>query len=339
MGIIVGAYPNSPARDEWNPSSEEEYFQRLGQLPGFRGLELPWIGTLHPHDDGWLLDHLDARWDLVLTNIRYSTLTVARSPNHGLASDDEGERRAAVENVRRMNEGVKRLNDAAGRRAVIAIEFQAAPQRGSTASLARSLDSIDELDWEGASLLIEHCDALVPEHPPTKGFLTLEEEIAAIRSSATPFGISLNWGRSALELRSADRVVDHVRRATDEGLLRSIVFSGVSDVDSSYGQAWADTHLPFGATDGFDKTEDTSLLSVDQASSALAAAGELDWVGLKVSWRPREVSMAERVELIRQTITIVEQAAANAGIETIESRSGDGWVAGSRRRIQSGPGR
>ena len=126
-GIIVGAYASSPTAHRWDPAVESSYLAGLAEVAGIRGLELPWLGSLHPHDEPWLLATLPPRWQVVLTSVGYTVAAVARDPTHGLASDDAEGRRAAVANVAEMLAGVRRLNDSAGNAVVTAVELQAGP--------------------------------------------------------------------------------------------------------------------------------------------------------------------------------------------------------------------
>jgi len=149
-----------------------------------------------------------------------------------------------------------------------------------------------------------------------KGFLPLGDEIAAIRSSGAPVGVALNWGRSAIELRSSARVHEHLREARDAGLLRALMFSGVAGRPSAYGDAWADAHLPFasepGATDHAAYAEPASILTVGLARSAVAEAGELLYSGIKFAWRPVEASVDERVAMIRRNVALLAEVAPAA---------------------------
>ncbi len=77
------------------------------------------------------------------------------------------------------------------------------------AAFCRSLGEISAFDWDGAAVLVEHCDAQVPRQRPANGLLTLGREIDVISELAgSPIGLSLNWGRSLLELRDPDRVAE-----------------------------------------------------------------------------------------------------------------------------------
>ena len=322
-GIIVGAYAGSPTAHRWDPAVESSYLAGLAEVAGIRGLELPWLGSLHPHDEPWLLATLPPRWRVVLTSVGYTVAAVARDPRHGLASDDAGGRRAAVANVTQMLAGVRRLNDSAGSSVVTAVELQAGPgphpsSSASAAALATSLAEIGAWNWEGAAVLLEHCDARVPGQAHAKGFLPLGDEIAAIRSSGVPVGIALNWGRSAIELRSASRVLEQVREARDADLLGAVMFSGVADRPSVYGDAWADAHLPFapepGSADPTGYSEPASMLTVALARSALAEAGGLLYSGIKFAWRPAGASVDHRVAMIRQSVALLTEAARSTPV-------------------------
>ena len=318
-GLVVGAYASSPTAQGWDPAVESGYLARLAEVAGIRGLELPWLEALHPHDEPWLLAALPCRWQVVLTSVGYTVAAVARDPRHGLASEDDRGRRAAVANAAAMLAGVRRLNDSAGDAAVIAVELQAGPgphprSSAGAAALAASLTEIGAWDWEGAAVLLEHCDALVPGQAHAKGFLPLGDEIAAIRMSGADVGIAVNWGRSAIELRSSSLVLEHVQEARDAGVLRGLMFSGVADRPSAYGEAWADAHLPFsphpGAADAAAYAEPASMLTVPLARSALAEAGELLYSGIKFAWRPADASVEGRVEMIRRSVGLLTAASA-----------------------------
>ncbi|QYF74526.1 DUF4862 family protein [Cryobacterium sp. PAMC25264] len=302
------------------PAVESSYLGGLAEIAGIRGLELPWLGSLHPHDEPGLLAALPARWQVVLTSVGYTVAAVARDPRHGLASEDAEGRRAAVANVAAMLAGARRLNDSAGNAVVIAIELQAGPGPHPTSSagadaLAASLAEIGAWEWEGAAVLLEHCDARVPGQSHAKGFLPLGDEIAAIRMSGVDAGVVVNWGRSAIELRSSSRVLEHVQAARDAGVLRGLMFSGVADRPSAYGEAWADAHLPFspypGAADPAAYTEPASLLTVPLAHSALTEAGGLLYSGIKFAWRPADASVGGRVEMIRRSVGLLTAAPAS----------------------------
>ena len=200
-----------------------------------------------------------------------------------------------------LRSAVASLNDALGRAAVSAIEVHSAPTPHDAASarsaLARSLDTITGWDWDGAQILLEHVDAKVQGHAPSKGFLSLEDEIDVISEGSLPVGVLINWGRSAIELRSAARVVDHVAMARESGVLRGLIFSGASAVATDYGEAWADQHLPPSSH------ERDSLLTAEMMDDALRVAGPLDYTGVKMSWR--RPSLREGTVMLLSTARMV----------------------------------
>lgn len=297
-GLICGAYAASPAHGTWNAAAEIEFFSGLDQIAQLRGLELPWTGSIHPHDDAWLTANLPSRFEVVLTSIPGTMGKLGQDAAFGLASADNDGRAAALAEALRMREAVLRLNDTLGRRAVLAVELHSAPREtGAVDALASSLDVLgDSADWDGALLTIEHSDAHVPGQAPEKGFLTLTQEIEALALARGDLGIALNWGRSAIELRGDD-VVTHVREAEAAGVLRGLMFSGAAAVETAFGYPWIDAHHPMAPAPGFEQGLPESLLTADLVSEALAAAGDPAWTGFKFGWAGPG-SVADRVAMV-----------------------------------------
>jgi hypothetical protein len=125
----------------------------------------------------------------------------------------------------------------------------------------------------------------------------LTDEIRAV--AGLPIGIMINWGRSAIELRDPDRVVDHVRQAREAGVLEGIEFSGVDSRPSLYGDAWADQHPPF-RPDGDRVGHDGSLLTAERARTCLDEAGEVDFVAVKFNWHSSTPSVNEWATVLGQ---------------------------------------
>jgi predicted metal-dependent TIM-barrel fold hydrolase len=107
------------------------------------------------------------------------------NPKFGLASNDPEGRQAAIRFMERVKQAVYTLNDKMGKNAVIAVELATAPRRSpqrtesSSLALQQSLEVIASWNWDESLLVIEHCDAQVPEHLLEKKFLSLEEEVQA----------------------------------------------------------------------------------------------------------------------------------------------------------------
>lgn len=303
MKIHVGAYAAIEGLDE---TAETALYGGLAEM-GVAGLELPFFGdAVHRRDDRWMISQIRPDWSIVLTTL-FGTMDRLKTDSHfGLASADAGGRSRALDFVEAARRSVETLNRALGRRAVTAIMIHSAPRLGGSgakSSVDRFADSITELrsrDWHGASLLVEHCDSPVPGRPPDKGFLRVEDDVLAVNlsSGATPIGVAINWGRSAVETRSAQGPLEHLARANQAGLLGALFFSGVTPSHPEYGQ-WRDSHAPFSTTCP------ESLLTPAAAKAALAAAPACPILGLKLQTRPATLSVPARLSVLRSGLEIL----------------------------------
>lgn len=323
MGWIIGAYAASPSTVAWDPAAESRFLAAISALPGFRGLELPFNGALHAHDEAWLLRSLQSDWDIVITLLPGTIARMKDDPMFGLASTDDAGRRKALSFTAQAREAVARLNDREGRRAVLAVEVHSAPRADAGASsvdaFTASLAELASWDWEGARLVVEHCDALVSQHPPVKGFQTLSDEIRAVQNvdadAGAPIGMVINWGRSAIEERLPDAAIRHVREVRDVGLLCGVFLSGCSATQSRLGPAWADVHLPAAAEGSRDPAlEPASLLTRQRVADVLHEAGEVSdagFRGLKVA-APRTADVDLRIATVARSLTVVRAADEDA---------------------------
>ena len=280
MALVLGTYALA-----WGRSAAEhaEVVGAASEVGLVGGLEVPWTGSLGAADLAEVLTTKRPDWQVIVTSLPATLTRATAQPTFGLASRDPDSRQAAIADVANLRSAIASLNDDLGRAAVSAIEVHSAPasqDAGSARSgLARSLETITEWDWDGAQILLEHVDAKVTGHEPAKGFLSLEEELDVISENSLPVGILINWGRSAIELRDAAQVIDHVAMARRAGLLKGLIFSGVSAVPTDYGEPWADQHLPP------SPQEPNSLLTIELMDDALRVAGHLDFTGAKMAWR------------------------------------------------------
>jgi hypothetical protein len=300
MKICIGAYAASPSANGFDIQTESLYYEGLRSFPFLSGLEIPFLGTLHS-EPNWFLDQLSPQWDSVLTPIPGVMNTLAKDPHFGLASDDTSGRARAVEFMQRMQESVATINRHVGRQAIRAVEVHSAPtlgKEGMTSSVESFADSLTQLrawDWQGAQLLVEHCDAYKVGQVPAKGFLTLEAEMAAITQSSgtTPAGVLVNWGRSAIETRSGAGPEDHLKQASAQGLLKGLIFSGATLDSPLYGN-WSDSHAPFEALG--------SQLSSARAEACvrIADAAKLPVFGFKMQALPKSLTVAERLAFLEQ---------------------------------------
>jgi len=317
MGYLVGAYAIAPAPLE----AEDALLAGLAARADVRGLELPFTGALHRSDERWLLARLRPDWEHVVTLIPGTMGRLQGDRHFGLASADEGGRQAALAMRSAARAAVARLNEAAGRAAVIAIEVQSAPSRGpaggvgNVEAFARSLAEIAAWDWFGARIVVEHCDAHRPGNPQHKGFLSLADELAAIASAnataRAPIGVVVNWGRSVLETHEAGRAVAHVAAAAAAGALAGIMFSGTSGAETPYG-VWQDTHMPHAPAPGIAHAAPGSLMTEAEIARSLAAAAgaRLDILGAKIAIRPAEAPVAARLGMVGDLLALIDRARA-----------------------------
>lgn len=311
MQLYLGAYAASPCHDAWDPAAEAAFYEGLGRL-GLAGLEHPYWGRLHRFDDAWFLDHLPADWTLILTTLPGTVERLKDDPHFGLAGADEDGRRRALDFMEGARRTVEHLHKYLGRRVVKAVALHSAPRLGSGAqsSLEAFVDSLSTLrarDWDGAALLVEHCDAFVPAHPPDKGFLRIEDEALAVRLSRgpAPCRLLINWGRSAVETRSVYGPLAHIVRARESELLGGLFFSGAAASHPLYGE-WRDSHAPFSVS------VPESLLTPEAAAAALKEAGDVPFLGLKMQALPKTLSVAQRLRFVESSLEILRSCATTA---------------------------
>lgn len=294
--IHVAAYAASSGLEA---AGEAALYAGLADL-GIAGLEQPFFGSLHRRDEGWLIGQIRPDWSLVLTTLPGTMDRLNGNKHFGLASADPDGRRRAVDFIESARLAVVNLHIALGRRAVRAVQVHSAPRlggSGAASSLEGFVQSLTDLrgrDWQGARLLVEHCDAALPGRTPDKGFLRIEDDVLAVKLSqgATPAAVAINWGRSALETRTAEGPLVHIARAVQAELLGGLFFSGVAPDDPEFG-AWKDSHAPFSTSCP------NSLLTPAAAKAALAAAPGCPIVGLKLQTKPATLTVPERLAVIQ----------------------------------------
>ncbi|WLQ04965.1 DUF4862 family protein [Arthrobacter oryzae] len=322
-GLILSAYAAAPALDSWHRADEATYLAAAASLPHVAGLELPFYGRgLHRYDSGWFLEavrHLPPHLAFTVTTIPDTMHCLRGQQGFGLASlDDEG-RRAGLAAVFRADEAVRSLNDILGRRAVTSVHLFSAPRpaagapagtsaQASAGALGASLAELAGYAWDGARPVLEHCDAGTGSGPWIKGFLPVEAEIDAILAADAGVGLAVNWARSVIEQRDVSAPVRHLKLAGDAGVLAGAVLSGCSPVDTRFGRAWDDTHLPPA------RLEPDSLLTADRVAEFTRAAGaEMPggrgclYRGLKVS-APRGATVEQRLVILSGSIAAVREA-------------------------------
>lgn len=316
MNYFVGAYASSPNVVSWDPELESRYYQALKRMPNVKGLEHPFTGALHPQDDEWFLKNIKPEWKFLFTCVPGIMAALGNNPKFGIASDDEAGRQEALAFMQKACAAIGKLNQHLGREAVQAIQIQTAPNRskasGSAQALEQSLLTMLEWDWHGAQLVIEHCDTLVEGQTPAKGFLTIEDEIAVIESvnakQSTNMGIVVNWGRSVIETRNVEGAIEHINLLKQHNLLAGLMFSGVSDQNTEYGQ-WKDSHMPPAPNAELLAGAEHSLMTEGEMLKSLAAsdAANLPIVGIKLGIRPKTMSLEDRLAHIKDCLAALER--------------------------------
>lgn len=307
---IISAYAASPAHTVWDAELEAELLPALCALPTVAGLEIPWIGAIHPHDTSWFLQHVPAGAHLSLTALPWVMQRCAAMPAYGLASRDSAGRAAAIHDFRMLHADVHTLAQQSAAQVDFVAIHSAPHETADKEALVESLAEIASWDWVGARLIIEHCDAVRPGQAYEKGFLRLEDEIDVIDRASADIGLWMNWGRSAIELRDADAITAQIATAAASGSLTGLTFSGAAFADGPYGSAWTDTHPPIAETDA----ESASLLDAACVVSALAAARDAPWIGVKVSRNPADRTAAEVTATVARNLEIVRRSRpADAG--------------------------
>lgn len=317
MKYIVGAYATAPSTVEWSPEIESQYYRSLSDMSNVKGIEHPFINGLHNIDDEWFLQNIDPAWEFIFTTIPGVMKKLNNNNVFGIASTNKQGRLEAIEFYSKVRKAVSVLNQHLNRKAVSFVKIHTSPVaregHSSIEPLKRSLKILSSWDWEGAKLVIEHCDAYIEGQAYEKGFMTLDDEISAILEVNAEInekiGISINWGRSAIEARSTSGPIEHIKKASNKGLLRGIIFSGASKVEEPFG-TWKDSHVPPSNSCNSKYYEDTSLLNLTEIQRSLASTkgSNLKFIGGKISIKSESLNVEERVAYNKNLLDLISLA-------------------------------
>ena len=287
LPFVVGAYASLPEH-----ASQPDYYHLLAEQEWISGIEIPFPGVL-ASDAKAIADVIAPHWTLnTITAIPGTMQNVGKNPAFGLASPDEEGRAAALTFTREIRDAVASLSQLSGRTVITKVQLHSAPtKQADGAAFRASLAELSKWDWSGAVPVIEHCDRYIEGQAPEKGFLALEEEIAICQELG--LGIHINWGRSALEERSADTAFAHIEACGQAGVLAGLMFSGAGPAETQYGYSWIDGHLP-SQTD-----EPTSIMTAGEITRCANAAreGGAQYLGAKICV-PANASLPERVAML-----------------------------------------
>ncbi|WP_124054449.1 DUF4862 family protein [Arcanobacterium ihumii] len=297
--FIIGAYAAKPQER----SAQEEFYQLLDEAEWVSGLEIPYMAKGLQDDPEWFAAQLgDSFTTNVLTPIP-GTMSFVGDTSWGIASVDDDGRQAALGFLRNAADAMKGINDRLGRQFFTYLALHTAPRSGGNVhALLKSLEELLSWEIDGAKLTIEHCDAFSTERIISKGFLELCDEIVAAKEFGGKVGVSINWGRSAIEGQGADLPLVHVENAARAGVLEGLIFSGAHNVANDWGPEWEDAHV------GLKEFVPESLMTpelVDTAASAAREAG-VHYLGAKTTILPAP-SNTERMAMLKR---IAESAGA-----------------------------
>jgi hypothetical protein len=280
--IVYSAYNAAPPRLTEDADAEALWYAALRSELRIGGLELGAVGgRLHPYGLDRLAGLLDPRWCNTVSAMPMTLAGTATDALYGLASTDPGGRQRALADIASAHKEALLLQDRLGSRAVRAFALQSAPRadRSSPSAFTDSLRQIAGWEWGSIELLVEHSDALLAGQEPQKGYLGIGEELAAVEAVTQPGGPRIrhlvNWGRSAIEGRSAATPAEHVAALGER--LGAFAFSGVAPEATSRSSAWQDVHL------GLAEDEPASLLTTAGVRSVQATLpDDLSYLGVKV---------------------------------------------------------
>jgi len=309
--VIVGAYATAPSLVNWGPQKEVDYLRRIYALPGIDGLEVPYWGEgFCRYDESIVLNQIPSEWNNVVTVIPGIMGRVLENPTFGLASKSEHGRSLAIELMEKVRRKIKAVVNAYPNFRCNVVSFCSAPITDSDSEVRfkRSLQEIVRWDWGEIQLVVEHCDEYRQDGSHQKGSMSLEDELMVLKDIQdqkdvdTRLGITINWGRSAIEGRDVKTPVEHIRVAKKSGLLRGLMFSGVSKA-GPYG-VWSDTHAPPREVILDDTYNDGLLLDHRRIASCLNEIGDdpIGYIGIKIGAQPDNISIAERCRLNAESL-------------------------------------
>lgn len=306
--FYVAAYTISPSSSIWDPAQEASFFKGLSSLSPIAGIEHPYTPWNDRYPSPWLFTHLPPHWTMIITLLPAWMWHLKKDPLFGLASVQEESRQAAVALVYEALLFAKMLEDKMKRPVIKAFHLHTAPTNieatryGSKEALIRSLHDIKKWDWGEIDVNIEHCDAFQKGIIPQKGYLSLDDELNAIREAYFG-GIVLNWARSVIEAHDKEHITHHQKAALARQNLRGFFFSGCASESPFYGE-WRDTHMPPSLQKFADLTQGSLLgpQEIETAFSTMKGAG--CYYGIKITDKSPSSSEARSLALIHETLDL-----------------------------------
>lgn len=302
--IVAGVYASQPSEEK----AREEYYALLSHEYWINGAEIPFPGELaETSKRSWLAKNLPSQWNCNnITMIPGTMQKLGDNPNFGLASAQEDGRGKALEHLKSMRDALEDFIFLRGNEDVRYVQIHTAPTRQADSEAMRlSLAQIMEWNWCGAKLVIEHCDKYVPDQSSEKGFLSLEEEVLLAKEFG--IGLTINWGRSAIEGRSTLTARNHIDQCAASGMLTGLMLSGAGPASTQYGYEWIDGHLPMSTL------EPTSLLTPSEIHYGAKSASQSEqwledgYLGVKVCV-PSDADIQTRLNYMKSVYEVANEA-------------------------------
>lgn len=307
--VIVGAYPAAPSFHHKNIDQEIAFWSDLSKNESIRGIEQPYLNSLHPFGTDFILKNIPESWDIVITAIMETMSRRKDNSAFGLASTRDSERLSCIDYYRQIFEATSRINDEYKRNKIIALQLQSAPDKSNpsvddaVSCFYESVRTIKSWGWS-CPLIIEHCDSMTGI-VPQKGFLPLEKEIEVARELG--ISVCINWARSVLETKQTETALDHVIKASQAGVLKSVMFSGTT-ASGAYG-TWGDLHAPFAPFDGCRAGCEESLMTVQHVENIVSHLdmNTLDYIGTKLLEIDADASVNHRAAIIHDGVMALKK--------------------------------
>jgi len=315
MKYICGAYTSAPSLNNASIRSEAEFYSNINLIKQIKGLEIPfWGENCHPFGNSFLNSYLKKDWKNSLTCIPSMVTANQLDDKIGLASTDEGSRLIALQIHKKAYESFLEFNNHFGINIFENIHLSSAPchqqQNSSVSSFTKSLEEIIKWNWDSSKIFIEHCDKYNLEGRFEKGYLSLEEEILAIKNVASNnIGFVVNTGRSSIEGKKIETVNEHIELICNHNIPVGIIFSGTSNVDNSP-LKWKDLHVPFGCFNTSKFPYKNSILSKSNVKKIFNNLehflNQINFFGFKLMpLDPKNASIKKRIGINEDAIKVL----------------------------------
>ncbi len=304
---FLGAYAGYSSFEDKNKENDATYLRGLQDLPHIAGLELPFYSDLSETNSDKVLRSLPKNWDYILTLLPGTMQAIGKQADFGLASTASPGRKAAMNRMTIVHRRIHEINERCGRAAVRAVELHSAPTKpfASAQALYSSLEELQTWDWQGARLLLEHCDSWRPDGGSIKGFLGLKEELSVLKD--LDVRLSLNWGRSVLEEQDTETAIRHITLGREK--LGAYFFSGTSLNDAVYG-SWRDSHAPLKLQSDAVWEPQQGLLTSREVTRVCKLVQDIPGIllGIKVQAAPASLTLLQRLDFLAQQLEAFEKA-------------------------------